>query len=287
MSVSVDNSFRHDFCPFCRALDIVKVGVINYDLPILFSSTKIELLNSPELWRCRRCFSGFTQNAITPDEALRLYTNSESSLRWSDTPFERQKMPEVVQAMKSVFSSCRHVVDVGCNTGELLDFAKSLGCKTTGVELSTGSRTKLLEKGHTFTSALRNLQDQSADVITAFDLIEHVHDINAFLSLCGKKLKVGGKLMVLTGNINCVSSRLAGSDWWYSRYPEHIAFPSRSFVARWSGFELLEAIPTYASIGYRAHRIRSILSWIVRTPLGKYRGLPAIGPDHYLYILKK
>lgn len=284
---SINNNLRHDLCPLCHDSAISVIGSIQYDRPVLFSSTEIELLNGAELWRCNDCHSGFTQNAIQIDDVIELYTNNESSLRWDNAALAESKTPEVVAALRTVFSQGGYVVDVGCNTGELLDFAKSFGCRTAGVELSRGSRAALKQKGHTVTESLADVQDQSADVITGFDLLEHLHDVNAFFSLCRKKLRVRGKLILLTGNISCLSSRLAGANWWYARYPEHIRFVSEYFVRHRSGLELLQAIPTYASIGYRTNVARAVASLALRAPFGKYRGLPSIGTDHYLYILRK
>lgn len=283
----INNNLWHDLCPLCNSSTIVKLGSIQYDQSVLFSSTEIELLNGAELWRCNGCKSGFTQNAIQYDDVIELYTNNDSYRRWENVAFVDSKTPEVVAALGAVFSDGGNVVDVGCNTGELLDFAKSFGCRTAGVELSRGSRAALKQKGHTVTDSLADVQDQSADVITGFDLLEHLHDVNAFFSLCRKKLRVGGKLILLTGNISCLSSRLAGANWWYVRYPEHIRFVSEYFVRYRSGLELLQAIPTYASIGYRTNVARAVASLALRAPFGKYRGLPSIGTDHYLYILRK
>lgn len=285
--IQVNNNLWRESCLFCKASAIYKAGTIHYDQPVLFSSTEIKLLNVAELWRCKNCFSGFTQNAIPDDDMVKLYTHSLSSRRWVNTLFEETRRPEVVKAMELIFGLGGLVVDVGCNTGELLDFAKGLGCKTIGVELSTESKAVLFQKVHEVRASLEDIPDQSVDVITAFDLVEHLHDVVGFLSLCRRKLKAGGKLVLLTGNIGSLSLRLTGSAWWYCRYPEHIAFPSSYFLSRLSGLGLLEAIPTYSSVGYYTNWLRSILGWLMRAPLGKYRGLPSLGPDHCFYILQK
>jgi len=237
--------------------------------------------------KCESCVSGFTQNAIQNDDLIKLYTNSDSSDRWSRVPIEKSKPCEVIKALSSCFFKGAVIVDVGCNTGELLDFAKSFSTKTIGVELSRNSREIINQKGHESVESIEQIANQSVDVITAFDLIEHLHDPNEFLGICSQKLKAGGKLILLTGNINSISARLSGNNWWYSRYPEHISFISKKYLSTLGYLRLDAAIPTYASKGYKRSYLRVLVSFLIRFPIGKYQGLPSLGPDHFLYVLSK
>ncbi|MEN9579719.1 MAG: hypothetical protein RJA70_2728, partial [Pseudomonadota bacterium] len=51
--------------------------------------------------------------------------------------------------MSAVFKDEVRLLDVGCNTGELLDFARELGCETSGLEYADDSREVVRSKGHT------------------------------------------------------------------------------------------------------------------------------------------
>ncbi len=64
----------------------------------------------------------------------------------------------------------------GCNTGELLDFAKGLGCQTSGLEYSGDSCEVIREKGHDAYQSFAEI-DQQYEFITAFDLVEHLFDV--------------------------------------------------------------------------------------------------------------
>lgn len=287
MSSLIDNLVRWDACPLCGSDEIQPIGPIQYPEPIHFSSTPIALKKMPELWRCGRCHSGFVQHVIPPEVMHDLYGQGQSSARWSARAFEDIKTPEVVQVMRAALATPGTLVDVGANTGELLDFAKSCGCRTLGVELSQDSRRVLESKGHEAISALDELSDQSVDVLTAFDLVEHLPDINGFLQTCSNKLKPGGRLLILTGDIESLSARVAGSAWWYCNYPEHICFPSRQFLGSVKGLNGLKSIRTWAATGYRTGWARAILGCAARALLGRYRGLPSLGPDHCLHLLEK
>lgn len=178
------------------------------------------------------------------------------------------------------------VLDVGCNAGELLDFMLHGGCRTAGADLSLATRTVLESKAHRWFPNLVAAPLQSFDVLTAFDLIEHVYDLPGFLQECRKRLKVGGRLVLLTGDCGSMSARLTGARWWYAGYPEHIVFPSRRYLESIPGFRLVGWMPTYASLGYRFSlnvRARAVVKWL----LGRgYNGIPAMGPDHVLASLE-
>ena len=281
--LKVINWFRNESCPLCRANRIRKVGDISYLRPTHFSTTEIELEFVPEYWRCAECGSFFIQNILPEGMAISLYSRGESNARWSTEPFVSRKPANQIHCLAKYFLPGRTVLDVGCNTGELLDYAKSLGCNTTGVEFSKSSRHVLEEKGHTACSVLNEIQHQF-DVITAFDLVEHLYDVPTFLRQCQSLLKEDGALIILTGNPASLSARLSKARWWYIRYPEHIVFPSKRYYASCSGYELHEWVKTYASVGYR-HRIGYSIARGIWD--GTFNGLPSIGPDHVLLVMKR
>jgi SAM-dependent methyltransferase len=285
--VKVDNSFRWSSCPLCHSSSVRKIDRADYGGNINFSSQEIDLSNHPEIWACDQCSSGFVQDIIPEATTVALYSMSRAGERWSSVPFEQLKTPEVVRAMSLVFKDKGRVLDVGCNTGELLDFARKFGCATSGLEYSDVSREVITNKGHKAYKSFDEISDEF-EVITAFDLIEHLYDVPAFLNHCHSKLVTGGKLILLTGDIQSVSARAAGAHWWYAQYPEHIVFPSRRFFDGLQNFTLGEWLPTYASEGYNYPGYRIVLSLLKRImTMKKYTGLPSRSPDHALIVLTK
>ena len=105
-------------------------------------------------------------------------------------------------------------------------------------------------------------------------------------SFGGDILKKEGVLIVLTGDIGSLSARLCKSSWWYLQYPEHIVFLSKKYFAQHSGFLVEEWVRTYASKSYQGslpYVLRGLASGVVRM---RYNGLPSVGPDHVLAVLK-
>lgn len=285
--ISTSNTYRWDHCPLCIANDIQKIGSLNYCKTTAFSSTEIEIDHIPELWACQRCGSAFAQNILDSETARYLYSIGQANERWASKPFHIEKTAAIVDYMTEIFRPGGRILDIGCNSGELLDFSASFGCKTSGVEFSTASKEVLSQKGHLVYEVLGDVPEQY-DVITAFDVIEHLYDVPEFLSTCAKKLTEHGKLILLTGNIDCLTSRLLGRNWWYVQFPEHIVFPSREFYSNYSGLRIQKITPCYAS-NYFETTVYAKFKGILHGVFGatNYEGLPPPLPDHNLIVLSR
>lgn len=281
----IANNVRHEQCPLCRSARISRVGDIAYERVVSFSSNKIELECIPELWRCGQCGSSFAQNIVPENTATALYSKGASSEKWPSVPFMQHKPKNQIRCLEQYFSEGKKVLDIGCNTGELLDYARSLGCTTAGVEYSRASRAILENKGHLALASLSEVT-QKFDVITAFDLVEHLYDLPAFVLSCKNLLEKNGVLVILTGDIESFGATFCKSAWWYVRFPEHVVFPSRKYFVQYAGFVVEQWIHTYAAKDFQHGwplRIRSLMSGVLR---GSYNGLPPVAPDHVLAVLR-
>lgn len=280
------NDHRQQNCPLCGSSRIRHLGLIPISLDARFSTHSITLEKRPELWTCVSCSSWFSQHILPESDAISLYSSGSSGERWSKEKFEKAKCPEVLAELGKHFREGTRVLDIGCNTGELLDYAKNRGCATAGVEYSEACKSILESKGHVCFKSLSAASTERFDVITAFDLIEHLYNVRQFLTDCQRMLLPGGRLVLLTGDNGSLSARLCRKNWWYLQYPEHIVFPSMRFLASSEvGFSSCSRVRTYASLGYCVSPRQvacGIASALFR---GGYVGLPSIGPDHMLVTL--
>jgi 2-polyprenyl-3-methyl-5-hydroxy-6-metoxy-1,4-benzoquinol methylase len=288
MAVTIKNNVRLDNCPLCHSKDIYFTGaLLKYSTPLYFSSEEIRLEEDPEMYRCRSCESGFIQNIISESDFHSLYEKGNSAAVWSNTPFDDDKTKQVKSELQKLFFQGASVLDVGCNVGMLLDYCKKSGCRTAGVELSESSRLILRQKQHSVYSTIESISEKF-DIIFAFDLIEHLHAVPAFMTSVASMLNDGGKCIILTGNINSISARLCKEKWWYILTPEHIVFPSRNYFASLKDYMLEKFIPVYNAINYKYSffkMIRGIAGNLILK--NSYNGTPSIGPDHMLVILTK
>lgn len=263
------------------------VGRLSYGPDVAFSSIEITLQRIPEQWRCLQCGSAFIKYIVSEQVAIELYTLGNSSDRWSGEPFSERKPNAIVQELRRRLKSHTLLLDIGANTGELLDFAASCGCICSGVEFSAESRRILEEKGYS-TFAQMPQTESAFDIITAFDLVEHLYNAPVFFDKCARLLRPNGYLIILTGNIESLGSRLAQSHWWYLQFPEHIVFPSEFYLSRLNAFSLEKTLHTYASVEYNRSYIIRIYQYIRALREKRiYDGLPSPSADHMLCILQR
>jgi SAM-dependent methyltransferase len=282
----VRNDLWHDHCPLCGHADTAGMGKVPLLEDTVYSTHAVELEKVPEIWKCRNCASWFTQNAVPEATARSLYATGNSGSRWVAEPFEAAKSPELIRELDRHIGAGKTVLDIGCSTGELLDFAKGRGALTSGMDFSESCRPTVTGKGHRFGTSLADFSNERFDVVTAFDVIEHLYDFPGFMESMANLLKPGGKFIVLTGDISSLGARYCGSRWWYLRYPEHIVFPSRRvFDLHASVMYLERTVRTYASVGYRVSFLPALRASISLGVSGRYDGLPSLGPDHMLLTL--
>lgn len=286
--MEIDNSFRWDSCPLCTSINICFVGGVDYRVPIMFSTLAIDLKKAPELYKCNECNSWFTQNIVREDTAFEMYCQGHSCDKWPrNIGLTEEKHRNIISRLDLYFHEGKRILDIGSNTGILLDYARTKGCNTAGVEPSLNSRNILSGKGHAAFYSIDNVTEKY-DVITAFDLVEHLYDLCGFFKVAGNLLVNNGVILLLTGDIHSLSARLSKKHWWYLKAPEHIIFPSRSFLENIAGFEFVSIDETYASTGYERSLFLGVAQYIRKSLFfGRYVGLPSLGPDHMLVVLKK
>ena len=106
------------------------------------------------------------------------------------------------------------ILDVGCGSGFLTNYLATLGNIVTGTDNSeaaiTISRDRYPSLEFIRCSAYdlpEKLLCGEFDLVTGFDLIEHLHHQADFLELARQCLRPGGKLLLTTDNMSCVGAR--------------------------------------------------------------------------------
>ena len=70
------------------------------------------------------------------------------------------------------------------------------------------------------------------DVITMFDVLEHVADPGAALRRCRQYLTAGGRLFITTPDTGSVMARLLGTHWYYIDLIEHVSLFNAANLTR-------------------------------------------------------
>jgi SAM-dependent methyltransferase len=127
------------------------------------------------------------------------------------------------------------VLDVGCGSGEFLAHMRALGWEVYGVEpdavAASVARNRLGDA--VFRGTLREapLEERSFDAVTLSHVIEHVPEPVRELESCARLLREGGRLVVLTPNIEALGRRTFDTSWMAWDPPRHLYLLSQRALA--------------------------------------------------------
>ncbi|MCG6871547.1 MAG: class I SAM-dependent methyltransferase [Gammaproteobacteria bacterium] len=167
------------------------------------------------------------------------------------------------------------LLDVGCFDGEFLAATSGIS-ERCGIERNSGAAGRARGKGvEILGNELESLSTLSRrfDVVTAFDVIEHVRDPRRFLADAADRLRPRGRIMLATGNRDAWSWRLMGSHYYYCTLPEHCAFLCPRWVrqeAERIGLKVVDC-RTYSHVATRfAGKLRELTTNLA------WRAMPAV-----------
>ena len=146
-------------------------------------------------------------------------------------------------------------LDVGCANGAFLEVIAAAGYDAHGIDLSDTAADFARAKGLQVRAAAIEdcVLDSPYDVISAFDVIEHVIDPSEFIRNVSELLKPGGVLVLTTPDTRSVMARMMGSRW-YEYIPETHFFNFhadnlRRLLHRF-GLEVMEVGRAYKFLSY-------------------------------------
>lgn len=173
------------------------------------------------LVRCRGCDLAFICNPPDAQGIAALYTiaaDYHHGLLDPGSP-DFARMRQVARqhlAMLNRFAAVadgRRLLDIGCSSGLFLDEARRAGFAACGAELSPESsafaRDHFGLPVHSGDWRDAGYADESFDVVTLFDVIEHLADPLAELRAVARLLKPGGLLLQSTPDIDGLFPRLS------------------------------------------------------------------------------
>jgi 2-polyprenyl-3-methyl-5-hydroxy-6-metoxy-1,4-benzoquinol methylase len=179
-------------------------------------------------------------------------------------PITRKRYLALLQQLGSRTRG-RRVIDIGCGKGDFIDAALSAGWSALGVELSPAAAKVARQFDLPVVNRDVFLPSDDLgtyDLLTMFEVIEHVERPARLLQRAEELVRPGGLVYVTTPNFDSLDRRFLGPRW-AAVNREHLTYLTprtlRELVARHTNLNLVELSTRNVSVGCLMH-IRSLFS---------------------------
>jgi SAM-dependent methyltransferase len=247
------------------------------------------LLFTKDEWRiraCRSCGTWFVGNPPSAEQLHTIYREgyfTERLAQHSDGDLQAVAWQAAVGNARRRLSLIRRyapkagrLLDVGCGTGAFLSVARE-AYRCCGVDVSAEAIAVVLSipgvEAHVGDLRVLGLAADQFDVVTLFDVIEHVPEPAELLLEAQRLVAPGGIIVLTTGDNESLASRLSGRWWHLLTPPEHLTFFSRAGLRQMAGrcqltVEHTSHQPVLANVGYMATKLAvevgAPLRWLPR-----------------------
>lgn len=214
--------------------------------------------NGLGLVQCQNCGLVYVSPRPDPNELYALYGetyfhNDESGVvGYSNYIADERNIRKTangrIQQLERYIQPGR-MLDVGCAVGFFMDEARQRGWQVEGLDVSNFAveyareQFGLNARQGSFTGL--EFAPDSFDMVTMWDVIEHVPDPKSYIRKAAAVLRQGGVLALATPDIDSLPARLTGKRWvGYKLSEEHVYYFSRRTLTRMleeAGFEVLES----------------------------------------------
>lgn len=239
-----------------------------------------ELYPSSELFRvveCRDCGLGFVDPRPTVQEMSRYYPGSYYEDFRIQQAYHRTRYAREAQYLARLSKKHRSPVllDVGCANGDFPRFMKERGWLVEGVEVSVDSEP--ITDFPVYSVPFPDIPSGAPryNAVTAWAVLEHVHDPKAYFLKAAEVLQPGGLFVFLVTNFRSLSSRSLFQE----DVPRHLYFFTEPTVRRYLRLAGLDFERADYSNDIYSMRPENWLHYYTRSLIGVPWGWPP--PDTY------
>ncbi|MGC4099875.1 class I SAM-dependent methyltransferase [Ferruginibacter sp.] len=187
------------------------------------------------VWHCADCTARFTQD-IPEQNEIGAYYQSDNYISHSDTKKgfvnslyhavrkrTLNKKKELV--CREVGMSKGEILDIGCGTGAFLNTMKAAGWSITALEPDDTARQKAKELYGIEAmppQQLFHLPAATYNAITMWHVLEHVHELHAYIKQLAALIKPDGKVFIAVPNYTSKDAEIYGAGWAAYDVPRHL-----------------------------------------------------------------
>ncbi len=228
--------------------------------------------------RCSNCglysleFEGDYQKFLTTYYSKGFFTGGKLYRAYADyvgdKPTILKNMRKYLTIIKK-FKKNGKLLDLGCATGFLIQEANKWGFDAYGIDVSSyavniaqkivGKEKVLLGK----VEELKKIISTTFDLVTMFDLVEHLENPKEVLKQVASIMNKDGILVIQTGDAGSNWAKLMKKNWHFFAPPQHFFFYDQKNITKLlkdSGFEVvkIQKVGKWVSLRYLFHMMRYI-----------------------------
>ena len=197
------------------------------------------------IWHCSSCTARFTQDVPAQNE-IGAYYKSDNYISHSDTKKgfinalyhlvrnrtlnkKKQLLINEVGMMKG------EMLDIGCGTGAFLKTMKTAGWGITGLEPDETARKKAQELyaiQPLSSEKIFQLKPSTYHAITLWHVLEHVHELHAYIKQLATLLTPNGKIFIAVPNYTSKDAAIYAAHWAAYDVPRHLYHFSPTAMAQ-------------------------------------------------------
>lgn len=142
-------------------------------------------------------------------KSVKIFNSSEYGVRIKSSKSEIVRM----QKIKKLIGAGKHVLDVGCEDGEIAKILKENDNHVEGIEISKPAVRLAKKRGikvyeMNLESEWTRKITKKYDLVFAGEVIEHIYDTDKFLENIRRVLKSSGELIITTPNLASLGRRI-------------------------------------------------------------------------------
>ncbi len=168
----------------------------------------------PPIWRCGACGLLFQEPRPSEAQLLAAYGEVEDPIYLAEKENRLLTFRRAARLLGEARG--RRLLDVGAYCGFFVEVARERGFEAEGIELSRWAAGQARARGlavHNETIAERAARGARYDVVTMWDVVEHLAEPRRDLELAARLLRPGGRLVLSTIDAGSRVARWLGPRW--------------------------------------------------------------------------
>lgn len=217
------------------------------------------LLSHGRILRCVACGLAYRSYRPRGEELARLYREADDRMYEAEMPNRWRTAERHRRIVEKHVPTKGALLDVGCASGAFLRVMHDRGWRVQGVEPSE-SQCNRASKALGDSAPIQQCVLESAtleerfDLITLWDVLEHVTEPAQFLALAASHLKEGGYLVLNVPRVDSLAAKMLGLRWplLLAEHLSYFTIPSLNFCGTAAGLKLMHTgqRPAAFSLGY-------------------------------------